>query len=1033
LGLVLKSRSKIRALHVGEKVRVSFKGGTCRCLCQSARTEDGIVESSNYDSTFNIWFPENDDPKTKRKHSILSRKKKSVSRILQSRITAMRFREYNELTAKGEMIIFRTYASEAGDTERMFYGEIKSVDYHDFSYLVLPLWEGIYIEDFDDIKWKLLPRTKKNQLIHIIDENVVSYNGRWRLLENVNASCQTVYWKPGIHAYRSETRQILDIHDGNGLHFGDVTSLLSGRHSTRKNSINLILSITSKLGQLSHLRKSKNKLKRNMPPKKKGKMDVIQKKPEESFDMKKDGNTKYHSSKKRKAKKLRRTKSSMSAALVRNNNTNNNRQRGGDRGFDMNASNASRWLKKEVKKKEEIHNILKDTVVVKTMRENYARNMFYTWVLYYLLNFIAFLMCGLFFFRLGYNNYLYGMKETIENELRGESFDSIANLQDIYAWLEEGLINTSLPTLNASYQLVGPIVLQQERSYPKKKNVSLIGEITNATKTEKDIFFYDDLSYLIPMNHSAFQPWGLPSTNDANGTKKPFGNPDLINQDVTDSKFTIFLNKQSRHLQVRQLRKRQYLDKWTSQIRVRLVLHSANIDGYCLIRIDFDRYPSNRLRKKMEYQVFSLENADNDFVIYMKHSTIFYYAWFFFVWYFTIFILSETITLFSEYHMSFVRDNVLYYAYEEWRRSDGMMKYHRLKRERKSKLATGSQDFLFKSFYKLLQMLSKMKLGASFIYKMFETIFNNLTFGKLFYVLVHLSIVWTYVSYYQARGEFFEYYHKANGGTLDYLTDDKKLLATKSYLESLLRVKTVLMNLRAIYVYWGLVTLLNIHKQLYMHPKAGQFFLGIYHTFTSYQVILFLAILLTEYGLLTCFYMVMYGDIKEEFSTPLNSFVNTLIFALLGEIDIDTIFPIDTSEAPLFLQFFFLIVVLFPTIMMLTNLFIAIIVAIWDRQNKKKLWNDFLDEKLRLHLKCEFANEFYVSNYIVRLMLWADRVFSSHHLKCGKRGKIVGYTDTTKTSYVCCCCIKSKMKGSEEWRWETLHDDEDDHDERRSF
>ena len=118
---------------------------------------------------------------------------------------------------------------------------------------------------------------------------------------------------------------------------------------------------------------------------------------------------------------------------------------------------------------------------------------------------------------------------------------------------------------------------------------------------------------------------------------------------------------------------------------------------------------------------------------------------------------------------------------------------------------------------------------------------------------------------------------------------------------------------------------------------------------------------------------------------------------------------------------------------MLTNLFIAIIVAIWDRQNKKKLWNDFLDEKLRLHLKCEFANEFYVSNYMVRLMLWADRVFSSHHLKCGKRGKIVGYTDTTKTSYVCCCCIKSKMKGSEEWRWETLHDDEDDHDEHRSF
>ena len=209
-----------------------------------------------------------------------------------------------------------------------------------------------------------------------------------------------------------------------------------------------------------------------------------------------------------------------------------------------------------------------------------------------------------------------------------------------------------------------------------------------------------------------------------------------------------------------------------------------------------------------------------------------------------------------------------------------------------------------------------------------------------------------------------------------------------------------------------------------MHPQAGQFFLGIYHTFTSFQVILFLAILVTEYSLLTCFYIVMYGDIKKEFSTPLNSFVNTLFFSLLGEVEIDTILPLDSSEAPLFLQFFFLIVVLFPTIMMLTNLFIAIIVAIWDKQNKKKLWNDFLDEKLRLHLKCEFANEFYASNYFVRLMLWTDRVFSNHHLKCGKGGKIMGYTQD-RNNYILCCCMKTRIKGTEEWAWDTLHDDED--------
>ena len=83
-----------------------------------------------------------------------------------------------------------------------------------------------------------------------------------------------------------------------------------------------------------------------------------------------------------------------------------------------------------------------------------------------------------------------------------------------------------------------------------------------------------------------------------------------------------------------------------------------------------------------------------------------------------------------------------------------------------------------------------------------------------------------------------------------------------------------------------------------------------------------------------------------------------------------------------------------------------------------------MDEKLRLHLKCEFANEFYASNYFVRLMLWTDRVFSNHHLKCGKGGKIMGYTQD-RNNYILCCCMKTRIKGTEEWAWDTLHDDED--------
>ena len=99
----------------------------------------------------------------------------------------------------------------------------------------------------------------------------------------------------------------------------------------------------------------------------------------------------------------------------------------------------------------------------------------------------------------------------------------------------------------------------------------------------------------------------------------------------------------------------------------------------------------------------------------------------------------------------------------------------------------------------------------------------NMNFGKLFYVAVHLSIVWTYIKYHELPRAFFDAYRRANGGTLDYLVDDVKLLATNEYLSLLRDVKDTLMDLRSIYVYWGIVTIVNIHKQLYMHPQAGQF------------------------------------------------------------------------------------------------------------------------------------------------------------------------------------------------------------------
>ena len=58
----------------------------------------------------------------------------------------MAYRDFHELTGKGEMITFEKNNSQTGD-EFFFFGEIKAVDYNDFSYLVLPLWKGRSVDD----------------------------------------------------------------------------------------------------------------------------------------------------------------------------------------------------------------------------------------------------------------------------------------------------------------------------------------------------------------------------------------------------------------------------------------------------------------------------------------------------------------------------------------------------------------------------------------------------------------------------------------------------------------------------------------------------------------------------------------------------------------------------------------------------------------------------------------------------------------------------------------------------------------------
>ena len=54
--------------------------------------------------------------------------------------------------------------------------------------------------------------------------------------------------------------------------------------------------------------------------------------------------------------------------------------------------------------------------------------------------------------------------------------------------------------------------------------------------------------------------------------------------------------------------------------------------------------------------------------------------------------------------------------------------------------------------------------------------------------------------------------------------DDVKLLATNEYLSLLRDVKDTLMDLRSIYVYWGIVTIVNITSNFTCIHKLGNFF-----------------------------------------------------------------------------------------------------------------------------------------------------------------------------------------------------------------
>ena len=301
------------------------------------------------------------------------------------------------------------------------------------------------------------------------------------------------------------------------------------------------------------------------------------------------------------------------------------------------------------------------------------------------------------FFRLALTT-IYGMKDTVDAELRIDGFNDISKLDDVYKWLDGTLVNVSIP--NIPYSLVGPVVLQQERAHYKTKKISLVGRTDNLTKVEKLVFFYD--SYLIPRNFSSFEPWGTKSNN-----KRPFGNAGLLNMNTKSTRFTIFLTPEP-WSQIQSLRKMEYIDEWTSQIRIQLVFHSKNIDGFCLVRIDFDRYPSNYLRKKIEYQAFSMENAENDLIIYSQYSSLSYYLWVFFNWYFAFFIVSETVTLLSIYDMKFIRDNVLYQTYVHWCNSQAIIKHNVIRRERKRWLENHEHNILFTIFYFLLNVCSNI-------------------------------------------------------------------------------------------------------------------------------------------------------------------------------------------------------------------------------------------------------------------------------------------------------------------------------------
>nr|ADI21424.1 hypothetical protein [uncultured gamma proteobacterium HF0010_26J14] len=212
------------------------------------------------------------------------------------------------------------------------------------------------------------------------------------------------------------------------------------------------------------------------------------------------------------------------------------------------------------------------------------------------------------------------------------------------------------------------------------------------------------------------------------------------------------------------------------------------------------------------------------------------------------------------------------------------------------------------------------------------------------------------------------------------------------------------------FVIWVLTTALYACRNLVLFPKTGQFFLAVQKTVFSSQVRYFFLTSLLFVSIGGLVFLILYGDINNQFDGLWNSVFNMGVLGFTGELPfvIDDITMQNDRRA--FVSRALIFIFIMACSLVMVNLLISIMNEVWNAKMRSNLWDEHVDLVLKKMLKRRFAKDVRAKDFYVRVAEYLERKFTDNNVVCGYKGKYIGFLDRTiekadPLTWVCCCCV----------------------------